>query len=244
MTGLVAALVASLTGSLHCAGMCGGFVALYAGGRGGSGLARHAGYNLGRLVAYVTLGTLAGALAGALDAAADTLMGVQRVVTVALGVLLVALALRELGLFGKKSPGLVGVDEPGGARGPVARLRALTSRLLRRPDAGAAFGVGLLSAVLPCGWLWSFVVLAGTTGGAFEGALVMSAFWLGTVPALMAVGGLAKVLGASLRKRTRHLAAVALLVAGGWAIFGKWQPHLGDHAPQSSTEAPPCHDPE
>ncbi|MBE7450024.1 MAG: sulfite exporter TauE/SafE family protein [Kofleriaceae bacterium] len=37
--------------------------------------------------------------------------------------------------------------------------------------------LGLLSAALPCGWLWAFVVVAAGTGSPVGGALVMTAFW-------------------------------------------------------------------
>ena len=45
-------LVASLLGSAHCAGMCGGFVCFYSGGTGATRatLRAHAPYNGGRLV--------------------------------------------------------------------------------------------------------------------------------------------------------------------------------------------------
>ena len=55
-------LVASLVGSLHCAGMCGGFVVFWAGGDASQGKNKvfaHMAYNGGRLVTYVLLGALA-----------------------------------------------------------------------------------------------------------------------------------------------------------------------------------------
>ena len=103
MTALVAAVfVASLVGSLHCAGMCGGLVAFYAGGamgtgaaagagvtRGGGtargGWAAHAAYSLGRLIVYAAIGALAGTLGAALDGIGGTLVGVQRVAAVVAG---------------------------------------------------------------------------------------------------------------------------------------------------------------
>ena len=64
-------LVASLLGSPHCAGMCGGFVCFYA-AQGGRGQARaHAAYNFGRLFSYLVLGLLAGALGRTLEQASS-----------------------------------------------------------------------------------------------------------------------------------------------------------------------------
>lgn len=215
-----AVIVASLLGSLHCAGMCGGFAAVCGGaGRGVSGSLA---YNTGRLVAYAALGALAGFLAGRFDAVAEGLLGVQRAATAVLVAALVLMALRELGV-GKRSAGLVGIDDPAASRraGPVARLRAAVARLLRRPGPGAALAVGLLSAVLPCGWLWAFVAVAGTTADPLSGAGVMGAFWLGTLPALVAVGGVARLAGDRLRRHARPLMALALLLAAGVAVAGK-----------------------
>ena len=67
MTALIATVLgASLLGSAHCAGMCGGFVAFYAGGaaslRGRAAWSCHLAYNGGRLAAYATLGGAAGLL--------------------------------------------------------------------------------------------------------------------------------------------------------------------------------------
>ena len=59
-------LMASLVGSVHCAGMCGGFVCFYAGAGVNDAssprpslLHAHALYNIGRLLSYLILGALA-----------------------------------------------------------------------------------------------------------------------------------------------------------------------------------------
>jgi hypothetical protein len=46
----------------------------------------------------------------------------------------------------------------------------------------------MASTLLPCGWLYGFAVTAAGTGQAALGAAVMTAFWLGTVPAMVGVG--------------------------------------------------------
>lgn len=225
---LWAVLAASLVGSLHCAGMCGGFVMLYAGPEGGA--VRHAAYNAGRLLAYVGLGVLAAFVAGQVDLAAETLVGARRVATIGLGLVLVFVALREFGLLRRRGKLVQIEDRPG----LVARLQARVGRLSRRPGMTPALMVGLFSAVLPCGWLWSFVAVAGTTADPLAGAAVMAAFWAGTVPVLLTVGGLATVLGSRMRRYARPFAAATILAAGVWALAGKWAPMTtasGDAAP-------------
>jgi sulfite exporter TauE/SafE len=86
-------LTASLLGSLHCAGMCGGFVAFYAGDPDRRGersrLAGHLSYNLGppRRVCRASARWPARS-APALDATGG-LLGVQRAAAVVAGVLIV-----------------------------------------------------------------------------------------------------------------------------------------------------------
>ena len=202
---LLAVFVASLVGSLHCVGMCGPFVAFYAGADGSGGARRllsHAVYSGGRLVAYATLGVAAGGIGAALDLA-GSLAGFQRVAAVVAGVVMVTW-------------GVLALLQARGARIFAQRSKsALSARLSRgfsvvgqQPPVVRATAVGLLSGLLPCGWLWAFLVTAAGTGTPLGGASVMAAFWLGTVPALLAVGLGAQLVSApSQRERAQSLAA-------------------------------------
>ncbi|MBI4951427.1 MAG: sulfite exporter TauE/SafE family protein, partial [Myxococcales bacterium] len=90
---LVGIVGASLAGSVHCAGMCGGFVALAAGGAAPTAPRRwlpQLGYHAGRLVAYLALGTAAGALGSAVALAGDT-AGIADAAPVLAGATMVAL---------------------------------------------------------------------------------------------------------------------------------------------------------
>lgn len=48
----------------------------------------------------------------------------------------------------------------------------------------SSVGIGALSVLLPCGWLYSFLLIAFASGSLTSGALLMVAFWAGTVPFL------------------------------------------------------------
>ena len=48
-------------------------------------------------------------------------------------------------------------------------------------------GLGLLLSGLPCGLLYAALAAAAATGSALAGAIVMLAFCLGTIPALIGV---------------------------------------------------------
>lgn len=231
-----AVLIASLLGSLHCAAMCGGF-AVATGGMGGP--SSLAGYHLGRGLAYISLGAIAGAAASVLDVAGETLLGVQRIAGIVLGVVLILLAMREMGWLPRR-PVLVTIEDRAQPRGLLASVRRFTARQLRKKGLGPAFTVGALNAALPCGWLWGFVALAGATGAWRSGGLVMGAFWAGTVPALLVVGGLSRLVGGGLRAHAPKLTALGLLMAGLLSLAGKWMPGpSGDGIPSAAE----CHAP-
>ncbi len=223
---LLAILAASLLGSVHCAAMCGPFVLLYAGQPSGAGAWKaHTAYNLSRLAAYTTLGAVAGLLGAGMDHAGEAFLGVQRVAAIAMAVVIVGMAIVPLLRRGGMT---------GGAPGPIARLRAAVMRK-RRPGPGPAAVVGLLSGLLPCGWLWSFVALAAASGSAAAGALTMATFWAGTAPALVGVGWILRKLSLPVRKHAPLFSALAILIAGGIALFGK--------LPVAPEVPPACHGP-
>lgn len=228
MTALVIAILASsLVGSFHCAGMCGVFVALAvtpvgvegsagAGGRSSPSLATRWAmllqYNLGRLLAYALLGALAGVLGSAIDLGAS-LAGVQRAAAIAAATISFAFGLTLV------------------ARALGRQVRSLSVPNILRSAAHGAFraadrlplgsrplAIGLATGLLPCGWLWVFVATAAGTASAGHGAIVMTAFWLGTLPVMVALGaGVQKFFGAA-GTRLPLTAAVALVVVSGVTI--------------------------
>jgi sulfite exporter TauE/SafE len=215
---LITVCLASLVGSLHCVGMCGGFVAFYSGGDGSAGIRRllsHGAYSAGRLVAYSLLGLAAGAAGAALDLA-GSLAGVQRIAAVVAGIVMIAW-------------GTLALLRIGGVKVFTHRRASSVSRWLGRgislvgdrPPVVRAAAVGLLSGVLPCGWLWAFVVTAAGTGSAAGGVAVMAAFWAGTVPLLVALGLGAQIVSVPLRKHIPAITAVILLGLGLYAIIGR-----------------------
>jgi len=216
---LTTVVLASLIGSLHCAGMCGGLVAFYSGSDGSRGrkqLASHGAYNGGRLAAYLVLGAAAGSIGAAFDLA-GSLAGVQRSAAIIAGVFMVTwgvlalLRLRGVRLFSHRAD-----------RSPVGGwIRRGLSLVGNRPPVIRALTVGLLTGLLPCGWLWAFLVTAAGTGSAIGGTLVMLVFWLGTIPILLATGLGAQVLAIPLRRHVPSVTAVLLVALGLFAILGR-----------------------
>jgi sulfite exporter TauE/SafE len=231
--GMLGAITASsLAGSVHCAAMCGPLVGLWhdpAGPRAVPHLA-HAG---GRAVAYVTLGVVAGAIGGAIDLAGG-MFDAQRIAwVVAAAAVLAWGVVTLLGAFGV-------VPRLSGSR---TFARGLVQLRRKRPATRAAL-VGVLSAGLPCGWLWAFVILAGGTGGPLTGALVMLAFWLGTVPMMLGAGVVVSPIVRRLGSRFPLVSAALLIGLGTFALVVRAPiaaPRVPVAAAGASADAVPTH---
>jgi sulfite exporter TauE/SafE len=206
----LAVLVASLLGSVHCAAMCGAFTCLYAPAEAPwrQTVGAHAAYNAGRLGAYVLLGTVAGAI-GATIERSGAWAGVGNAAALATALLLVVWGAHALLVAGGARIGVV--------RPPAAWQRAMGSHLQRymtKPPTVRAAATGLLTTLLPCGWLYAFVVTAAGTGSPLTGATLMAVFWVGTLPMMMAVGlGLQRLAG-PWRARLPMVSAAVILVFG------------------------------
>jgi sulfite exporter TauE/SafE len=209
----------SLIGSLHCASMCGVFVACAVGGAecGGNGgpprrwLANVA-YHLGRLFSYTVLGVACGALGGAAQLGGE-MIGLQRVAAIGGGAIIVLI-------------GLVGIVRSLGVRVGSNRVPSFVQvgidrglqRAVRFPLTWRAATIGLFTAALPCGWLWIFAAAAAGTGNPLYGGLVMIAFWAGTVPILAGIGQSIGVLRGLARPALTMAISVVIVALGVWTI--------------------------
>lgn len=222
--------VAALLGSAHCAGMCGG-LACFVGGGGEPDARATAGYNVGRLLSYATLGALAG-MAGAGFDRVGALAGIARPAAIVAGMLMIVWG-------GATAIAASGVRVPQLAMPAFVRTAfAAALRAVRdRPPVQRGLTLGLLTPLLPCGWLYAFVATAAAAGTAPRGALVMTAFWLGTVPAMAALGlGAQRMLG-PLRRRMPAITAVAMVVLGLLTVVGRVGPHtMHARAPMMHTD--------
>ena len=215
---LPAILVASFVGSVHCVAMCGPLVGL-----GGGALRLALMHALGRLATYATLGAFAGLLGRAVDLAGE-LGAVQRAATIVAGGVVIVWGLYQLA---------VALGYARGARANGALFRSSLVQLGRRRPAARAWLIGVLTGLLPCGWLWAFVVAAAGTGSPTAGALVMAVFWVGTVPAM--TGAIA--IGGWLRRRMPVVTAAVLIVLGIATLATRWT-----DAGAQQVERPHCHE--
>ncbi len=221
LTSLATAFVVGLLGGVHCVGMCGGVVSMLTLGiaperrrRLSTLLPLQLGYNLGRVAGYTLAGALAGGI-GAVLVQAGVLYWGQRTLYLLAAAVMLALGLYLAGWW----RGLVVVERAGGLL--WRRLEPIGRRLLPIQAWWQAVAVGLVWAWLPCGLVYSVLILALGTGSPVQGALLMLAFGLGTLPNLLGIGLLA---GAAARyMESIWLRRAAGLVVMGFGAYALWQ---------------------
>jgi uncharacterized protein len=209
MTPYVLAFVGGLAGSLHCVGMCGAFPLALAAGTG-SNLRRQVLYHFGRVNTLVFIGAISGGLGQTLVAAAPIAL-VERGLAVAVGLVMLLIGAEVLGWL----PQLSG-------RGAVL-ARATVGRLLggamRSRSVAAPLALGVFNAFLPCQLIYAFAAVAASTASAVAGMLVMLAFGLGTVPAMLALGLSRGLAAPAVRARLSMLAGVMVLLFGALTVL-------------------------
>jgi sulfite exporter TauE/SafE len=211
--GLVAVIAAFTTGlmsGVHCAPMCGAVVQVVARGApaGGRPLRHQLAYNGGRIASY----SVAGGLAGAMGQGALAWHGAGALQLIFL--LMAMVMLLGVGLQLAGYPSFTRAIEAQGAR-LWRHLQPLAKPLLPTSTAARALAFGALMGWLPCGLVYSMLIVALTTGGALSGALVMLAFGLGTLPSLLAASwALGRMRQLPARAWPRRFAAAVLVVGG------------------------------
>ncbi|MHB8841772.1 MAG: sulfite exporter TauE/SafE family protein [Candidatus Aquicultor sp.] len=231
---LWAFFLAGLAGGFsHCIGMCGGVIAACS-FAGCAGKARAVGapvyqslYHAGRLITYGLLGALFGAL-GSLPGLMASMRPFQRWVPVVAGVLMVVAGLAvgfnwtgtmKMANAVSKSGRFNGRFNGRFSRAFSKRFNRVAATLSRR-GIMAAFPLGLLMGLLPCGMLAVIELRAIAGGSAFWGALLMVAFGLGTIPGLAGFGLASGMIGSQTRGAFLKAGAAIVIVMGILTVVG------------------------
>ncbi len=216
---LVGALLLGLLASGHCLLMCGGIGGALAlitrsAANGKPRLDLLLGYQFGRIASY----TLAGLSLGAVGATVLHFVAsprVQESLRIASGIMMGVVALSLL-LRGR------GVDF-GFGRSAWRRLAPLTRRLLPVRNIGQALAFGAVWGWMPCGLVYSVLLIAWLTMDPLRSAAIMLMFGLGTMPAVLA-GSVAAGRGVRIfgNAHVRSFAAALLLVLAVLTAAGPW----------------------
>jgi sulfite exporter TauE/SafE len=203
------ALVMGLAGGPHCVAMCGAACAgigQVSGTRQNTALLS---FQAGRWLGYSLMGGLAAFSVQALgwltveSAALRPVWSMLHVAAAVLGLLLVWQA---------KQP--VWLDQS--AQNLWAKIRQLNSNLGKV----APIGVGVLWACMPCGLLYSALMVAALTGNVLDGAITMASFALGSGVSLgFAPWMLLKLKSLGDGAWGIRLAGLALVLTSSWALW-------------------------
>jgi sulfite exporter TauE/SafE len=197
-------------GSAHCVGMCGGFaLAIGMGARSlGSNFRRQLLYSLGRVLTYAFLGVVAGFAGFWLSRRAGTLVNVQAGLSILAGGLLMFQGLLALGVLPRRLFPSIG----GG--GAPCLAGTFVGPFLSAPGWSGVLLAGVLTGFLPCGLVYGFLTLAGSSANLFHALLTMCAFGAGTAPIMILTGAGGSLLSHSARRHLLKLSAVCVLLTG------------------------------
>lgn len=217
-----AALLLGLVASGHCILMCGGItaalgIATAKRADGGPQWRLLAGYQAGRILSYTIAGLIFGSVLGAVVDWLD-IEAVRRTLRVLAGL---ALVLGALVAFGS-------VRDPGNGLGRRLwpKLAPLGRHLLPVTNLPRALGFGMVWGWMPCGIVYTMLMIAGLQLDAARSATTMAAFGLGTAPAMFAAAiGAQRYAGLTAHPAGRRLAGTVLLAAAALTFAGPWIAH-------------------
>lgn len=216
------ALLMGLAGGPHCIVMCGAACAGIGQTAGANRTIAMWTFQLGRAIGYAGLGAFAAASMQGLgwmtvqSAAIRPIWSMFHVAMAVVGLVLLVTAQQP-----------VWMEQVGRKIWAAARGLALGK------GRGAPLVVGILWTFLPCGLLYSALLVAGLTGHMLDGALVMVLFAAGTSISMMLGPWLwLRLKGNGSGDLGVRLAGLALAVSSGWAL---WMAYAHDAAPWCAT---------
>ncbi|MEE8057778.1 MAG: sulfite exporter TauE/SafE family protein [Pseudomonadales bacterium] len=219
-----AAFVMGLLGGTHCIGMCGGLMGALSFAleddepRKAPSLRLLLGFNLGRIMSYVTIGIIVG---GVIEIFDIELFGFFMRSIAAL--LLILMGLYIAGWW----HGLRHIEYLG--QFAWRYIKPLSKRLLPVRSFPHAVLFGGVWGWMPCGLVYSVLIWAVAQQSMLQAALIMLCFGLGTLPILLTAGIFTQQLKRLIQHRfTRSVAALGVISFGVFTL--PWW-HLLAHDP-------------
>lgn len=217
---ITTAFVVGLVGSLHCAGMCGGIVSmLHTSQKISSRSSLHSAwitslaFNGGRIISY----SVAGAVAASVGVSVIGLVGQEvghTIMQMLGGLFMIALGFYLTGWWN----GLAVIEKLG--LRIWNKLTPLTKGLLPITSYPGALKAGALWGWLPCGLVYSALVLVMASGDPLTGAAAMLAFGLGTMPMLSAIGIASERVNIAAKPLVRRSAGIVVMLFGVFVFTG------------------------
>lgn len=187
-------------GSFHCIGMCGP-IAIALPKTKNLVLSRLL-YNFGRVITYSLLGLLFGLLGARLE-----MFGLQQIISISLGVLIIVSVLTPA-VYRIKITNSLGLYKP------IGILKMYFSKVFKSHTNTSMLTIGILNGLLPCGFVYIGITGAIAAGDTLNGMLFMTMFGLGTLPVMLGASLIGSAININLRQKlTRLLPALSVALA-------------------------------
>lgn len=228
---LLTGFLVGLLGSFHCIGMCGPIAVALP--KTNPLILSRLLYNFGRVITYSMLGLLFGLLGSRLE-----MFGLQRIISISLGVLIL-LSVITPAAYRIKVSNFLGLYKL------VGILKMYFGKVFKSHTKSSMLVIGLLNGLLPCGFVYIGITGAIALGDPVKGMLFMMMFGLGTLPMMFGMSLIGSVINMNLRQKfTRLLPAFSLILAAVFILRGLnlGIPYLSpklEHKP--ATEQVICH---
>ncbi|MBF0276576.1 MAG: sulfite exporter TauE/SafE family protein [SAR324 cluster bacterium] len=201
-----------LTGSLHCAGMCGAICSTYSLSIEQSNTRSlwkfHSAYMAGRLLAYGWIGALLGTLGMAFYTAMTPDSNWRDLGGLLAGVILIAGGLSSL--FQQKWPENIALWISKSMSWLIPSLQRW--QLSNSP--WRVMPLGMISGILPCGLMWAAEMQAFASNSLVRGMLIMLTFCLITSPAILLTGTIISKISPHFRFRSVQFAGIIVILMG------------------------------
>ena len=139
--------------------------------------------------------------------------GLQREISIVLGVILILLAFFSINLDSRLARTRAG-------RWLRDRISLVLARYFKgTPTKRSIITIGMLNGALPCGMVYTALSASLTAGGVLNGMGYMAIFGLGTLPLMTTLLVARDWISLSFRRRMTALIPYALVFAGVWMIF-------------------------
>jgi uncharacterized protein len=200
---ILGGLVLGLVSSIHCVGMCGPLVlslplSIVPPERRTVSIAL---YHTGRIISYSILGIIVG-LAGSVVA----FTGFQQTLSIATGIMVILLGLLiSVSKYQIRLPWSASFGE---------LVKKVIIMQLNRRGLSSFLYLGMANGLLPCGMVYIAIGYSFTSADYIGSALIMFAYGIGTVPALMLLTFLRPVVGSRWRKFIKVSMPVMMIVVG------------------------------
>lgn len=204
---LLTGFVVGLLGSLHCIGMCGPIAVALP--KSNPLILSRLLYNTGRVITYSLLGLLFGLLGSKLQ-----LIGLQQVISISLGVLIL-LSVITPPAYRIKITNTLGLYKV------IGLLKASFAKMFKLHSMASMLIIGVLNGLLPCGFVYIGITGAIAIGSPVESMLFMTMFGVGTIPVMLGTSMIGSVININLRRKlTRLLPAFSIILAAIFILRG------------------------